>query len=255
GFNGYVLPDMDEIADIAHGHYNNHVRGGEGHMEVGKFILNVLHNKSHMTLSVKPFGCMPSSGVSDGVQSLITAKYPQSLFCAIETSGDGKVNVQSRVQMFLFKARLAAQKEYADLLARHGLTHADVSEFFARHPRFASPLHRSPHGAGGTAGDRLEEIAGYVGKSPVAVRVQEAKTLAGRFVAAVKGAPGWVARMRTKLVTHGPDLVAQAREEWQVARPVLVESVRQKARVGYDRTVARFGTRPTTKSDAAAPAA
>ena len=49
-----------------------------------------------------------SSGVSDGVQSLITSKYPQSIFCAIETSGDGKVNVQSRVQMFLFKARLAS---------------------------------------------------------------------------------------------------------------------------------------------------
>jgi predicted nucleotide-binding protein (sugar kinase/HSP70/actin superfamily) len=253
GFNGYVLPDMDEVAEIAHAHYNNHVRGGEGHMEVGKFILNVLHNKSHMTLSVKPFGCMPSSGVSDGVQSLITAKYPQSLFCAIETSGDGKVNVQSRVQMFLFKARLAAQKEYADLLARHGLSQADVTEFFARHPRFASPLHRAVHAAGGTAGDRLEEIAGYIGKSPMAVRVHEAKTFASRVVATVKATPGWIARMRTKLVTHGPDLVAQAREEWQVARPVLVESVRQKARDGYDRTVARFG--PRTQKSEAAPAA
>ena len=30
-----------------------------------------------MTLSVKPFGCMPSAGVSDGVQSMITEKYPQ----------------------------------------------------------------------------------------------------------------------------------------------------------------------------------
>ena len=108
GYRGYHLPDMDQIAKTAHAYYDNNVRGGEGHMEVGKFILNVLHNKAHMTLSVKPFGCMPSSGVSDGVQSLITSKYPQSIFCAIETSGDGKVNVQSRVQMFLFKARLAA---------------------------------------------------------------------------------------------------------------------------------------------------
>jgi hypothetical protein len=122
GYRGYKLPDMDEIAETAHKFYNNNVRGGEGHMEVGKFILNVLHNKAHMTLSVKPFGCMPSSGVSDGVQSMITGLYPQSIFCAIETSGDGKVNVQSRVQMFLFKARLAAQKEYAELLDKLGLT-------------------------------------------------------------------------------------------------------------------------------------
>ena len=69
GYRGYHLPDMDEIAETAHKYYDNNVRGGEGHMEVGKFILNVLHNKAHMTLSVKPFGCMPSSGVSDGVQS------------------------------------------------------------------------------------------------------------------------------------------------------------------------------------------
>jgi len=110
GFPGYHLPDMNEIAKVAHEHYDNHLRGGEGHMEVGKFILNVLHNKSHMTLSVKPFGCMPSSGISDGVQSLITARYPQSLFCAIETSGDGKVNVQSRVQMSVFKARIRAMR-------------------------------------------------------------------------------------------------------------------------------------------------
>ena len=43
-------------------YYNNDLRGGEGHMEVGKLILNVVHEKAHMTLSVKPFGCMPSVG-------------------------------------------------------------------------------------------------------------------------------------------------------------------------------------------------
>ena len=48
----------------------------KAHMEVGKLILNVAKNKATMTLSVKPFGCMPSAGVSDGVQSIITEKYP-----------------------------------------------------------------------------------------------------------------------------------------------------------------------------------
>jgi predicted nucleotide-binding protein (sugar kinase/HSP70/actin superfamily) len=43
-------------------------------MEVGKLILNVVKSKATMTLSVKPFGCMPSSSVSDGVQSLITER-------------------------------------------------------------------------------------------------------------------------------------------------------------------------------------
>ncbi len=77
-------------------------------MEVGKLILNLESKKVDMTISVKPFGCMPSSGVSDGVQSLITEKYPEAIFLPIETTGDGAINAYSRVQMMLFKAKQAA---------------------------------------------------------------------------------------------------------------------------------------------------
>lgn len=122
GLYGYHLPDMDEIARVAHQHYNNHLRGGEGHMEVGKLILNVMKRKVNMTISVKPFGCMPSSGVSDGVQSLITEKYPDAIFLPIETTGDGAINVYSRVQMMLFKAKQVAQKEFDEALTKKGLT-------------------------------------------------------------------------------------------------------------------------------------
>jgi predicted nucleotide-binding protein (sugar kinase/HSP70/actin superfamily) len=122
GLHDYHLPDMDLVADTARDYYNNHLRGGEGHMEVGKLILNVAHKKATMTLSVKPFGCMPSSGVSDGVQSMITEKYPEAIFCPIETNGDGAVNVYSRVQMMLFKARLAARAEYDATLKEAGVT-------------------------------------------------------------------------------------------------------------------------------------
>lgn len=45
------------------------------------------------------------------VQSLITKKHPEVVFCAIEMSGDGAVNIQSRVQMFLFKARAWSLEE------------------------------------------------------------------------------------------------------------------------------------------------
>ena len=37
--------------------------------------------------------------------------YPQAIFLPIETTGDGAVNVYSRVQMQLFKAKQVAQKE------------------------------------------------------------------------------------------------------------------------------------------------
>lgn len=186
GFHGYHLPDMDAIAQAAHEHYDNHLRGGEGHMEVGKFILNVLHNKSHMTLSVKPFGCMPSSGISDGVQSLITARYPQSLFCAIETSGDGKVNVQSRVQMSVFKARQKASTEYQEALERVGVSREQLTAFFDANPRYGGPLHRAPHGGAGTAVDRLVEVAPLIGKSRLAIGMIEARRQAERMTASAR---------------------------------------------------------------------
>ena len=108
GLFAYHLPDMELVADVAKDYYSNDLRGGEGHMEVGKLIVNTIKSKAHITVSVKPFGCMPSSGVSDGVQSLITARYPGTIFCAVETSGDGATNFYSRIQMYMFKARIAA---------------------------------------------------------------------------------------------------------------------------------------------------
>lgn len=237
GYRGYKLPDMDEISEIAHRFYNNQVRGGEGHMEVGKFILNVAHNKCHMTLSVKPFGCMPSSGVSDGVQSMITGLYPQSIFCAIETSGDGKVNVQSRVQMFLFKARLAAQREYQETLERLGVTTDQVKEFFIAFPRFASPLRRSPHAGGGTALDRLMEVAPYIGKNSRGMALIQARTAVRTAIDAAKALPGFVAKMRKKLIERSPALFAQAKEEWIEARPILAAKMKTTAQ----ETLARFG--------------
>lgn len=226
GYRGYHLPNMDEIAETAHQYYDNSVRGGEGHMEVGKFILNVLHKKTHMTLSVKPFGCMPSSGVSDGIQSMIMGLYPESIFCAIETSGDGKVNVQSRVQMFLFKARLLAQREYAENLARLGLKVEDVKAFFASHPRLASGLHRAPHAAMGTAADRLEEIAPLIGKSEREIRRAELKQAAVGAWRTLRGAPSKLIALRAKWVEKSPAFIAQVREEWADARPVVAEKLR-----------------------------
>src|SRR5205823_5326826 len=157
GLGGYHLSDMDEIATISHQYYDNHLRGGEGHMEVGKLIQHVEQKKSHMVISVKPFGCMPSSGVSDGVQSLVTAKHPESIFCAIETTGDGAVNVQSRVLMDLFKARQKAQKEYQDLLQASGLSQEDA-EGRARRRGYTRGLFYPAHHVAGTASNTLVEL-------------------------------------------------------------------------------------------------
>jgi predicted nucleotide-binding protein (sugar kinase/HSP70/actin superfamily) len=151
GLHGYHLPDMNHIAEIAAPHYDNEVRGGEGHMEVGKLIHFVEDKHNHMTVSVKPFGCMPSSGVSDGVQSLITAKYPDAIFLPLETTGDGEVNALSRVQMMLFKARQKAQAEFDEALAARNL---DLEAFRARVKRsyrFRGPFVRPVHRTAGVA--------------------------------------------------------------------------------------------------------
>lgn len=159
GLAHYRLPDMEENASLSRPYYHHELRGGEGHMEVGKLIQSVLHRKAHMVISVKPFGCMPSSGVSDGVQSLITERYPEAIFLPIETSGDGAVAVYSRIQMMLFKAKRAAGEEYKKILAEKKLTLEALREKIRRRRRLRRATFYSPHRVAGTAANFLLEIA------------------------------------------------------------------------------------------------
>ncbi|HEY5957379.1 MAG TPA: 2-hydroxyglutaryl-CoA dehydratase [Polyangiaceae bacterium] len=166
GLNNYHLPDMDQVAETARDYYNNDLRGGEGHMEVGKLILNAVGKKSTMTLSVKPFGCMPSSGVSDGVQSLVQERFPGSIFCAVETSGDGAVNFQSRVQMFLHKAKRCAVDEVEKALANYELTMDNVRDFVAGNPKLSAGLFKAQHVGTTTTVDLVHEVARRAGRRP-----------------------------------------------------------------------------------------
>ena len=147
---------MESLAKAANEHYWNDLRGGEGHMEVGKVIQSVQKKKAHMIVSVKPFGCMPSSGVSDGVQSLVTKRYPEAIFCPIETTGDGAVNAQSRVQMFLFKARRKARAELGEALAARGWTEEEARARIKGKKKRATYYPR--HVAAGTATNLVAEL-------------------------------------------------------------------------------------------------
>ncbi len=97
------LLDFDHLADLARNYYHPEIFGGEGHLEVAEAI----HYAGSIDgfISVKPFGCMPSSGVSDGVQAKILSMHPNLEFISIETSGDNEVSILSRVSMLLFKAK------------------------------------------------------------------------------------------------------------------------------------------------------
>ena len=89
---------------------------------------------------------MPSSGVSDGLQSIPMGKWPEAIFLPIENTGNGKVNVYSLVQMMLFKARMKAKSGFEKELAKSGM---DEDAFcnklnksrWGRHS-FCRPAHR-----------------------------------------------------------------------------------------------------------------
>ncbi len=218
GLRDFHLADMDEVAEVASTHYDNDLRGGEGHMEVGKLILNVVKQKATMTLSVKPFGCMPSGSVSDGVQSLVTERYPGSIFCAVETSGDGAVNFQSRVQMYLFKARQAAEAEVQRALESAGLDAEGLRTGMAKHPRLSTALHRSPHAGACTTTDLVHEVA-HVMKTPAWKRaldtaVKSARGLGGGTARVVRRAP----RLAVLAGRAGAELVEIARDEEALAQ-------------------------------------
>ena len=159
GLHGYHLPDMNEIAALAKPHYDTYVRGGEAHMEVGKLIHFIEDKVNHLTISVKPFGCMPSSGVSDGVQAVVQGLYPEALFLPIETTGDGKVNVHSRVQMMLYKARQKARAELDAALAETGLDEETYKARVAGSRRWANPFLRPKHKAAGVAANLVYAVS------------------------------------------------------------------------------------------------
>jgi predicted nucleotide-binding protein (sugar kinase/HSP70/actin superfamily) len=183
GLKRHKLPDMDEIAKIGHSFYNNELRGGEGHMEVAKLVLNVAKQKATMTLSVKPFGCMPSSGVSDGIQTVITELHPDAIYCPVETSGDGATNFYSRVQMYMFKARARARKEHQEALDKYGVTDEQAREFLkGKGSRYGRTFYKAPHVVAGTSADIIHQIGPLIGKG----RAGRAKVHAGRAVARTK---------------------------------------------------------------------
>ena len=156
GLGRYHLPDMEELAATAQPFYDVELRGGEGHMEVGKLIQAVTQQKAHLVVSVKPFGCMPSSGVSDGIQSAVLNRYPEALFCPVETSGDGEVNFQSRVLMSLFKARRKAGDEFENALRARHTSFEQVVGKMKRVQKQAT--YYPPHVIAGSAANRVHAI-------------------------------------------------------------------------------------------------
>ncbi len=156
----HPLVSLDALAALARPYYNVFAKGGEGHMEVAKNIYYTVKKKCHMVLSLKPFGCMPSSQ-SDGVQSAVMSHFKDMIFLPIETSGEGEVNAHSRVQMALGEAKAKAKAEFEQALASTGKRLEDIRSYVADHPELRRPFYKVPHRPGvvGTAANFVLHVS------------------------------------------------------------------------------------------------
>ncbi len=179
GGTAHPLASQFELQRVGHPYYNSRCGGGEGHLEVAKNIYYSHHNLAHLVLSLKPFGCMPSTQ-SDGAQAAVLAHYPDMSFLPVETSGEGDINAYSRVQMALGEAQAKCRQEFGQALARSGWRLEDIRAYVARHPELQHPLLRIPHAPGvtGLAARFILYVAG---------RMDRDRAWAGRKCAAVAG--------------------------------------------------------------------
>ncbi len=143
----HPLANQLEYEELAHKFYNSRARGGEGHLEVAKNIYYHNNDLCHMVLSLKPFGCMPSTQ-SDGIQVAVIERVSDMIYLPIETSGEGEINALSRVQMALGNARAKAKLEFQTVLAQTGQDLESLRAFVAEHRVLRSPLYPIPHTKG-----------------------------------------------------------------------------------------------------------
>lgn len=164
----HELVDQKVLKDLAHDFYHSRVEGGEGHLEVGKSIYYTINDLSHMILSLKPFGCMPSTQ-SDGVQSAVTSHYKDMIFLPIETSGEGDVNAHSRVQMALGEAKAKAKLEFKECLDKTGYSLDEIKAFADTHSELQSPFFHISHRKGiiGTGANFILDVAEMMKKEGI----------------------------------------------------------------------------------------
>jgi predicted nucleotide-binding protein (sugar kinase/HSP70/actin superfamily) len=153
------LPDQEELRELAAPFYHFELRGGEGHMLIGKALYAYHHKKAHMTCELSPYSCMPNT-MSIGSMANVLGKYPDLLYAPIEIKGDSEVHALSRCQMILTEAKKRAKSEFDEALAKSGLTLDDIRAYEAQHPELRSATYKVPHhGCSGTAANYVLHLA------------------------------------------------------------------------------------------------
>ncbi|MCS6804029.1 MAG: hypothetical protein RMM98_00150 [Acidobacteriota bacterium] len=150
-FVPYALPDQFELRQLADPYYHYRLRGGEGHMLVGKALYAYRHKRAHMICELSPYSCMPNT-MSIGAMAKVLGQYPDLLYAPIEVKGDAEVHALSRCQMILTEAKQRAQMEFDEVLDRNKLTVEKLRDLEAKQPALRRATFRVPHyGYAGTA--------------------------------------------------------------------------------------------------------
>lgn len=163
GGTAHELAPQLELTRMGHPYYHSRSGGGEGHLEVAKNIYYSSKDMAHMVLSLKPFGCMPSTQ-SDGAQAAVVSHFKDIIYLPIETSGEGDINAHSRVQMALGEAKNKCKDEFKRAVESTGYTIDQIREFVARPENrdLRRPLMHIPHNKGviGKASNFAMYVAG-----------------------------------------------------------------------------------------------
>ncbi len=147
GGTAHELANQLELQRMGHPYYNSRSGGGEGHLEVAKAIYYCNKSLCHMVLSLKPFGCMPSTQ-SDGAQAAVVSHFPDLIFLPIETSGEGDINAHSRTQMALGEAKVKCKDEFKKAVSSTEYTIEEIRAYVAEHRELRRPLQKVPHHEG-----------------------------------------------------------------------------------------------------------
>jgi len=147
GYPAQRLVPQQELAKLAAPYFSTRLRGGEGHLEVGKTLYYTRHSMCHLVLALKPFGCLPSIQ-SDAVQASLVERFPEVCFLPVETSAEGEVNARSRVQMALTDARGKAACEFEQTLTRVRHSLDEIHDFVSHRQELRSPLCAIPRTRG-----------------------------------------------------------------------------------------------------------
>ncbi|MFO0973180.1 MAG: activator of (R)-2-hydroxyglutaryl-CoA dehydratase [Phycisphaerae bacterium] len=174
GDTAHELACQLELTRLGHPYYNARSGGGEGHLEVAKNIYYSNKELAHMVLSLKPFGCMPSTQ-SDGAQAAVTSHFKEMIYIPIETSGEGDINAYSRVQMALGEAKNKCKEEFRRCVEQTGYTIEQIREYVNRpeHRELRRPMQHVGHRKGvvGRAANFVMDVAEKMreaGELPVA---------------------------------------------------------------------------------------